>query len=429
MASKMSENVFSDFSFIKEDSENDYARYLGVKNSYFNGKDDKGQSSVVNAKENGQLSLRERAPLSQLQINSTFSQKIRNEPNDGRAVSLKSIPPPPKASFTVFYEDDDEYDDENVPFEIVDSLEKILADDVEPTLTSDDEEPSVTESPMLVEHESFTTEPPRTLKTTIREDLLVGTYSSEIYQYLRVMEQLNRPNPNYLDRQQDVTEGMRSILIDWLVEVSEEYRLQTETLYLSVSYIDRFLSKMSVVRHKLQLVGTSCLLIAAKFEEIYPPETDEFVFITDNTYNQSQVLRMEKVILKVLEFGLSGPTPFWFLQKFSYFLDIEERCFHLAMYLCELSLLETSPFLNYLPSIVAAAALCLALHTFRTDSWPKKMTEFTGYSMNDFQSCMGALLKSYSNAVDHPQQAIRSKYRQDKFSCVANIVPPLILPI
>ncbi len=56
---------------------------------------------------------------------------------------------------------------------------------------------------------------------------------------------------------------MRSILIDWLVEVGEEYKLHTETMFLAVNYIDRFLSFMSVQRGKLQLVGTACMFIAA----------------------------------------------------------------------------------------------------------------------------------------------------------------------
>ena len=47
-------------------------------------------------------------------------------------------------------------------------------------------------------------------------------------------------------KQPDITFGMRSILIDWLVEVGEEYKLKNETIYLSVNYIDRFLSHMSV---------------------------------------------------------------------------------------------------------------------------------------------------------------------------------------
>jgi cyclin A len=56
---------------------------------------------------------------------------------------------------------------------------------------------------------------------------------------------------------------MRAVLIDWLVEVTEEYKMQTETLYLAVNFIDRFLSYMSVVRAKLQLVGTAAMFIAS----------------------------------------------------------------------------------------------------------------------------------------------------------------------
>ena len=77
---------------------------------------------------------------------------------------------------------------------------------------------------------------------------------------------------------------MRGILIDWLVEVAEEYRLEAETLYLAVNYIDRFLSHVPVNRSKLQLVGVTCMLVAAKYEEIHPPAVAEFVYISDNTY-------------------------------------------------------------------------------------------------------------------------------------------------
>ena len=124
---------------------------------------------------------------------------------------------------------------------------------------------------------------------------------------------------------------MRSILVDWLVEVAEEYKLQTETLYLAVAYIDRFLSYMSVQRSKLQLVGTACMFIAAKYEEIYPPDVGEFVYITDDTYNKRQVLRMEHLVLKVLGFDLSGPSANVFLSQMSELSKTEEKTKHLAM--------------------------------------------------------------------------------------------------
>lgn len=73
----------------------------------------------------------------------------------------------------------------------------------------------------------------------------------------------NRPKPSYMKKQQDITNSMRSILVDWLVEVSEEYKLHRETLFLAVNYIDRFLSQMSVQRSKLQLVGAASMFLAS----------------------------------------------------------------------------------------------------------------------------------------------------------------------
>lgn len=67
-----------------------------------------------------------------------------------------------------------------------------------------------------------------------------------------------------MENHPDVTGDMRAILVNWMVEVVREYKLRSETLHLSVNYVDRFLSQTtSVRRDKLQLVGTSALMIAA----------------------------------------------------------------------------------------------------------------------------------------------------------------------
>ena len=87
-------------------------------------------------------------------------------------------------------------------------------------------------------------------------------YAREIIHHLKELELVNRPKANYIKQQSDITSSMRSILVDWLVEVCEEYKLHTETLYLAINYTDRFLSKMSVLRGKLQLLGTAAIYIA-----------------------------------------------------------------------------------------------------------------------------------------------------------------------
>ena len=90
---------------------------------------------------------------------------------------------------------------------------------------------------------------------------------------------------------------MRSILIDWLVEVHLKFKLVPESLYLTINLIDRFLEREQVNRQKLQLVGVTAMLIACKYEEIYPPIIKDFVYITDNAYTKEEILEMERKML------------------------------------------------------------------------------------------------------------------------------------
>lgn len=168
------------------------------------------------------------------------------------------------------------------------------------------------------------------IKNELDKFFEVDEYRQDILDYLRDAEERHRPKPLYMRKQPDISPSMRTILVDWLVEVGEEYRLQTETLCLAVSYIDRFLSVMSVVRAKLQLVGTAAMFIAAKYEEIYPPDVGEFVYITDNTYTKTQVLRMEQLILKVLKFDLCVPTTSIFLNAYPMLEDLPKDVKYLA---------------------------------------------------------------------------------------------------
>ncbi|KAK9518426.1 hypothetical protein VZT92_023732 [Zoarces viviparus] len=252
----------------------------------------------------------------------------------------------------------------------------------------------------------------------------VPEYAAEIHTYLREMEVKTRPKAGYMKKQPDITNSMRAILVDWLVEVGEEYKLQNETLYLAVNYIDRFLSSMSVLRGKLQLVGTAAMLLASKFEEIYPPEVAEFVYITDDTYTKKQVLRMEHLVLKVLSFDLAAPTITQFLTQYVLHHSVNKRVESLAMYLGELSLVDSDPFLKYLPSHTAAAAYTLANHIVTGGSWPKSMTEKTGYSLEDLMPCVEDLHQTFLGAVQHAQQSVREKYKGPKYSEVSLIDAP-----
>lgn len=103
---------------------------------------------------------------------------------------------------------------------------------------------------------------------------------------------------------------MRTVLVDWLMDVHTRFEMVTETLFLAVNLLDRFLEKIEISRDILQLVGITCLMIASKFEDIYPPDAEECAFITANTYTKTEVLKMEFKILNTLEFRIMKTTSY-----------------------------------------------------------------------------------------------------------------------
>ncbi|XP_017097006.2 G1/S-specific cyclin-E isoform X1 [Drosophila bipectinata] len=102
---------------------------------------------------------------------------------------------------------------------------------------------------------------------------------------------------------------MRAILLDWLIEVCEVYKLHRETFYLAVDYLDRYLLvARKVQKTHLQLIGITCLFVAAKVEEIYPPKIGEFAYVTDGACTERDILNHEKVLLQALDWEISPIT-------------------------------------------------------------------------------------------------------------------------
>lgn len=102
---------------------------------------------------------------------------------------------------------------------------------------------------------------------------------------------------------------MRAILLDWLIEVCEVYKLHRETFYLTVEYLDRYLSrKENISKNQLQLIGITCLFIASKIEEIYPPKLHEFAYVTDSACTEEDILQQEFLVLQTLDWSITPMT-------------------------------------------------------------------------------------------------------------------------
>ena len=140
---------------------------------------------------------------------------------------------------------------------------------------------------------------------------------SEVWDNMVIKDESYLRNSDLSGRHPSLQERMRSILLDWLSEVSEVYKLQRESYYLAMDFVDRFLSKLeNVPKQDLQLLGISCLFIASKIEEIYPPKLHDFAYVTDGACSEEDILEKELVVLKSLNWDLCPMTANAWLQVF-----------------------------------------------------------------------------------------------------------------
>ncbi|KPM03251.1 cyclin a-like protein [Sarcoptes scabiei] len=222
---------------------------------------------------------------------------------------------------------------------------------------------------------------------------LLADYSDSILIYMLQKERQYMPNPFYMNKQQQINSKMRSILIDWLVDVADEYDLKDETLFLAINYIDR---------HEFQLLGTSAIFIASKYEEVYPPYISDFSYITDDSFSKAQILAMEQTILTYLTF---------------------------------LTQLECTPFLKYYPSEIALCSILLAAKILKlSDQIPQDFIDNSvQYEKNlNEKGDLAHLLSERKNLIEelnqiriyasnHQQQAIQKKYSSEKYLNVFQI--------
>ena len=129
-----------------------------------------------------------------------------------------------------------------------------------------------------------------------------------------------------MSNQTEITEKMRAYLIDWLTELHLKFKLWTETMYVCVGIIDKMLMAEANFKKKdLQCLGITALHIAGKYEEIYPPELRNILKVTDNTVSKDQVLTLEFRILQKLDFNLTFPSIFRFMERFCRVAQVNER--------------------------------------------------------------------------------------------------------
>ncbi|KTW30105.1 uncharacterized protein T551_02049 [Pneumocystis jirovecii RU7] len=245
-------------------------------------------------------------------------------------------------------------------------------------------------------------------------------YSDEIFAYMRELEIKYKPSPTYIDHQPDMQWSMRSVLIDWLIQVHSRFHLLPETLYLTINLIDRFLSVKVISLPKLQLVGATALFLASKYEEIICPSVHEIVYMVDHGYSSEEILKAERYMINMLNFDLGWPGPMSFLRRVSKADEYDLDTRTLTKYLLELTVMD-SRFIGILPSFIVAAAHYLSRCMLEKGSWTDAHVYYSSYTERQLLPLVNIILQCLESPKEH-HNAIYEKYADKKFKKASKFV-------
>ncbi|KAJ7952762.1 Cyclin [Quillaja saponaria] len=153
--------------------------------------------------------------------------------------------------------------------------------------------------------------------------------------------------------------------IEWILNTRATFGFQFHTVYLSVTYFDRFLSRRSIDEGKLwavRLLSVACLSLAAKMEEFNAPALSEYA-VEDFYFENKVIQRMELLVLSALEWKMGLVTPFAYLHPFIKKIcgetKTEEAILSKAAELV-VAVIKEINLMDNRPSIIASAAVLVA---------------------------------------------------------------------
>lgn len=183
-----------------------------------------------------------------------------------------------------------------------------------------------------------------------------------------------------------ISEEMRKLAVEWVVEISHRSSLKRETVFMGVALLDQMLAKWKEVTvQNLQLVATCALFIACKYEEIHPENMGKFLEYSLNSYSKQDLLLMEERLLAVVQFRLTFPTRYTFygLLRESYAHEPHrnnKKLHALVGFLLEVSLLALWEDVS--ENDIAEAALFLAGKILKLGSgWASDSVMETAYKL------------------------------------------------
>lgn len=188
---------------------------------------------------------------------------------------------------------------------------------------------------------------------------------------------------DFLDKQEDLSPGIRAVLISWLVDLHIELAMTLDALHLAVKIVDRYLSKQRVSLPDLKAVGLSALRISSRehgCDKILDARLDK---LGGGDFSDYDIVMFETQLMQALNFATSPPISLSYVSHLLQICDItvgtvDELHENLVYYILSLALLRVES-LQFPPSIQAASAVNVASKiVHRGLTWDISMSQFSG---------------------------------------------------
>ncbi|KRX09122.1 Cyclin-like protein [Pseudocohnilembus persalinus] len=247
----------------------------------------------------------------------------------------------------------------------------------------------------------------------------VTEYSHQIIKYLQSIES------NYLPAQYLVN-VIRASIVDWVIEVSDFFKLKCETIHIAINIYDRFIAQRKDIKtldqpiH--QIIGGTALFMAAKYEEIYPPSLGDFA--RRMNFKKQDMVNIEGKIISKIGFTLTSPTSLKFMEAYSQFQALSEQQNNLARFLLQLGLHDPQLY-NQKPSLIASASI-LTVKKMKnmelTNFWEEDMIQLTGYQQSELENVANVLFNLLLQIQNSQGSAVYIKFNTAQFQNVSQCI-------
>ena len=243
------------------------------------------------------------------------------------------------------------------------------------------------------------------------------------------------PMPDYekIISQKDINSKMRSILIDWIIDVHYNFGLTDETLFMTILIIDRYISSKQISKLRFQLLGITAMLLSCKHEEIILPKIEDFIYLTDHAYKKQDVIDMENNILDTFNFDLIFPSAIKFYEYLALNFGFDRKKFLIGKYLMESFMVDLN-WVKYRASVIACSCVYIVMKYYKMEnyreSYDKKFYNFNTKKENntnyrneyDIKNCAKDICFFVDNINKTKYLSCKNKYANKNFEKVSLII-------